>query len=255
MARGACELYRAHMKIAIIASVDQADTTVLRRILDGPAPLVPFTTLPLDDAGFAIAELATGGLMIVEAGGAIARRAADTFQLEECGPSANELLEAIREIEDRSGASLEVELTEHHFSEPFVIASGDPSRVRKAASLLGFSMRSDGRFFHLGRRRREGQAVKRLRQSEGWDAVIGIGQSELDVRFLAQCDVAILVAAENGPRSELPEARTAESWRTAASLALDLVRQLTRGNSARGRSRPDPSERAASVPAQELRRS
>ena len=218
------------MNVAIIASVDQADTTVLRRLLDAPAALVPFTTRTLDDAQLAIRELAPRGLMIVEAGGANARAADGVWQLEACGPSADELLDAIREIEDRSGACLEVELTEHQFSEPFVIASGDPVRVRKAASLLGLSMRGDGRFFHLAPRRQGAQAVQRLREQERWDAVIGIGQSELDILFLAHCDVAILVAAEEGLHNELPEAKSAASWRTGASLAVEVARQLTRGH-------------------------
>jgi hypothetical protein len=59
--------------------------------------------------------------------------------------TAEVLFDAIREIEDRSGASLNVECS--RFEAPFVIEAGSRAAVERAARGLGFSLAErDGSF-------------------------------------------------------------------------------------------------------------
>src|SRR5579872_6683070 len=115
--------------------------------------VVPVTLMTLDEIAPIASALGLRHAMVTEAGGAIARWAGDGWEIEACGAPAEALLDAIRHIEERSGANLLVysalphdqasrlsgrrgemlEASRHRrFSEPFIIESGDLEAVRRA---------------------------------------------------------------------------------------------------------------------------
>jgi hypothetical protein len=188
--------------------------------------------------------------MILEAGGAIARWKNGEWEVEACGPPAEILLDVVARIEDLSGSSLLVysalsesdaarfssrsgamlrASTRRHFSEPFIVESGDIRDIAAAAESLGFSIRRGRRFFHLCRHRDEGGAFTRLCDELRVDVAIGVGGSPLDAEFLARCDVKIVVPHRDGEAdaellARVPEARVAPApgpagWAAAVSEA------------------------------------
>ena len=120
----------------------------LTRLIAAGVPVVPVTTMTLEEIAPRATELGLRA-MLVEAGGAIARWRDDRWELEPCGLPADLLLDAIREIEDRSGASLFVDPTPRSYSVPFVIESGDAEEIARAAASLGLTIRRDERFLYL----------------------------------------------------------------------------------------------------------
>lgn len=64
--------------------------------------------------------------------------------------TAEVLFDAIREIEDRSGARLDVECS--RFEAPFVIEAGSRAAVERAARGLGFSLAERDGFLFLQKR-------------------------------------------------------------------------------------------------------
>ena len=219
---------------------------VINRLHAAGVPVVPMTVMTLDEIAPLAAELGFHHAMVIEAGGAIARRVDGAWQVEPCGPPAETLLDVIRDIEDRSGADLTIysalpedeaarvsgrtgemldRSTCRRFSEPFLIDRGDPTAVARAAGLLGFSVRRGRRFLHLCRECDEGEAFLRVREELGCESAIGIGGSPVDAEFLSRADLAIVVPSLSGvPDAELvarvPHARIAAApapigWATA----------------------------------------
>ncbi len=186
---------------------------MIQRLESAGVPLVLATAMTLDEITPLAAELGLRDPMIIEAGGAIARWSADSWQVEACGPTADVLLDAVGEIENRSGASLLVysALPESEaarlsgrfgerlrasmrrsFSEPFVIERGDLRSVRRAAAEIGFSICRVGHFLYL-RDRGAGEAFNRVRDELRCDTAIALRASELDADVLARADVPIVV--------------------------------------------------------------
>ncbi|HUP60309.1 MAG TPA: hypothetical protein VNA69_07805 [Thermoanaerobaculia bacterium] len=209
--------------------------TPLRRLQSAGVPVVPVTVMTLEEIEPIARELGFRDAMIIEAGGAIARWSGSRWDVEECGPAADTLLDVIREIEELSGAGLLVysalpaaeaallsgrsgeilrRSTRRCFSEPFVIESGDVEKVAQAAASLGFSIRRGRTFFHLRRACDEGKAFLCLREELRCEAAIALGGTPVDAEFLSRADIAIVVpSAEGTPDAELlanvPAARIA----------------------------------------------
>lgn len=229
---------------------------VVRRLLSANVPVIPVTVMTLEEIVPIAADLSLRHAMIFEAGGAIARRTGERWDVEPCGPPAETLLDVVLEIERQSGASLLIysampeseaarlsgrtgerlrASTQRCFSEPFVIESGDPESVKRTAAALGFSVRRGRRFLHLCRACDEGEAFTRVRDELECDLAIAAGSAPIDAELLARADFPIIVPGPDGtPDAELlaavPYARIApapgpagwsaaieEAWRTHTS--------------------------------------
>jgi mannosyl-3-phosphoglycerate phosphatase family protein len=235
-----------------------ARSTVARLHAAG-VPVVPVSVMTFDEIAPLAEDLGLGPSMIIEAGGAIARRIGDHWVVEPCGPPAEALLDVVREIEDRSGADLLVysalpeadaarysgragemlrASTRRHFSEPIIIESGKFGAVSEAAGELGFTIRRGRRFFHLCRECDEGEAFTRVRDELGCEVTIAVGGSPLDAEFLTRADVAIIVPGPDGIidpdlRKRVPEARMApgpapNGWAVAVEDALQSASVMKR---------------------------
>ncbi len=214
-----------------------ANRATLRRLRRSAIPVIPMSGRTLGEMAPIAADLELRHAMVIEAGGAIARWKRGGWEVEPCGPPADTFLQAITDIEDRSGASLLVcSATDKAaparpcFSEPFLIESGELESIRKAAAELGFSIRRGRRFFHLCRKCDEGTAFTRLRKELRCDIAIGIGGSAIDAEFLTRTEIAIVVPGADGrPDRELlakrPDAHVAPApgpagWAVAVEKAL-----------------------------------
>lgn len=212
-----------------------ASRATIGRLHAAGVPVIPVSVMTLDEVAPIAEDLGLQHAMIFEAGGAIARRTGDRWEVEPCGPPAETLLEVILDIERRSGANLLVysalpeneaahlsgrsggmlhASTHRSFSEPFVIETGDIARVRHAAAELGFSVRRGRRFLHLCRACDEGEAFTRLREELQCDLAIAVGGAAVDAEFLTRADLPIIIPGPNGkPDPELlaavPGARVA----------------------------------------------
>jgi mannosyl-3-phosphoglycerate phosphatase family protein len=224
---------------------------IVRRLHEESIPVIPVSVMTLQEIEPIASELGIRQVMILEAGGAIARWKNGHWELEACGPPAEMLLEAIARIEERSGANLLVysalsdsdaarfsgrsgamlqASTRRYFSEPFALESGDLGKVTAAAESLGFSIRRGRRFFHLCRACDEGGAFTRICDELRIDVAIGVGGSSVDAEFLARCDVAIIMPHDDGEpdgelAGQLPHARIAPAsgpagWAAAVDEAL-----------------------------------
>lgn len=231
-----------------------ANRAAIRELADADVPVVPVSVMTLDELEPIAADLGMRWPMIIEAGGAIARWSGQRWEVEPCGPPAETLLDVVREIEDRSGASLLIysALPEsdaarvsgrsgamlhasirRRFSEPFLIESGDFATVNRVADSMGFSVRRGRRFLHLCRECDEGEAFVRVREELRCDTAVGIGGSPVDAEFLGRADLAIVVPGPDGqPDAELlarvPHARIApapapDGW---AAAVADVRRTL-----------------------------
>ena len=83
-----------------------ASRAAVRGLLDAGVPVIPVSVMTLDELEPIAADLGLRHSMIIEAGGAIARWSGRQWEVEPCGPPADTLLDVVRDIEDRSGASL-----------------------------------------------------------------------------------------------------------------------------------------------------
>ncbi|HET7434202.1 MAG TPA: hypothetical protein VFN10_05755 [Thermoanaerobaculia bacterium] len=196
---------------------------LLRELRESHVAVIPVSVMTLAELEPVARKLGFRS-MIVEAGGAIARWNAIAWEVEPCGPTSDELLAVIGEIEERSGALLKVYSVmsdgdasllsgrsgamlggsrQRQYSEPFLIESGDPHRVSEAAATLGYSIARGGRFLHLARRDAE-SAFSRLRDEMPCDVAIGVGASPIDADFLSVADMPIIVPRPDGtPDPEL----------------------------------------------------
>jgi mannosyl-3-phosphoglycerate phosphatase family protein len=214
--------------------LDAARSTV-KRLQSAGIPIVPVTSMTLDEMAPIADELELRSPMIIESGGAIARWGPTGWEIEPCGPDADTLLEVIREIEDRSGADLTVysalapdeaarlsglsgerllRSTQRRFSEPFVVTRGDAAGVVQAATAIGFCIRRSRGFLHLCRQCDEGEAFTRLHRELRCDVAVALGDSPLDAEFLNRAEIAIIIPRADGTPdpellSEVPNARIA----------------------------------------------
>lgn len=155
---------RTAERTVVFTTVDGLRDSDSQQLIAAGVPVVVATAMTLEEISPLATELGLRHAMIVEAGGAIARWRGDRWELEPCGLPADALLDAIREIEDRSGASLFVDPTPRAFSVPFVIESGNANAVERAAASLGLTIRRDERFLYLVRACDEEEAMTRLRE-------------------------------------------------------------------------------------------
>lgn len=225
---------------------------VVHRLHGAGIPVIPVTVMTLEEIAPIASELGMRRAMIVEAGGAIARWRDGGWEVEPCGPPAETLLDVVREIEDRSGANLlvysalpEAEAarlsgrsgemlhasTHRHFSEPFVLESGEIAAVTKAAASIGFSVRTGRRFFHLCRECDEGEAFTRVREELRCEVAVAVGGALIDAEFLSRAELPIIVPRSGGkPDPELaakvPHARIAPAPGPAGwAAAVEEARQ------------------------------
>ena len=172
-----------------------AARATLVRLRDLGIPVIPVSAMTLEELTPIAADLGFDRAMIIEGGAAIARRNRDTWDVEACGAPAETLLDVVRDVEDRTGASLFVYPTGEI---PFTIESGDLEAVCGAAAEAGFEVRRGRRFLHLCRECDEGQAFLRLREELRSDVAIAVGGSLADAAFLSRADVAIVVPGADG---------------------------------------------------------
>jgi mannosyl-3-phosphoglycerate phosphatase family protein len=224
----------------------------IRRLLSAGIPVVPMSVMTLDEIAPIATDLGLRTMMVIEAGGAIARWKGGAWEVEPCGPPAETFLNVVSDIEDRSGANLLVysamdpaaaatvsgrsgemlqASTRRAFSEPFVIESGDLASVQRAAAEIGFSVRRGRRFLHLCRECDEGEAFSRLRDELRCDVAVAVGGSLLDAEFLVRAEVAIVIPAADGSvdhelMAKVPTARIAPAPAPAgwAAAVEDAVR-------------------------------
>ena len=219
-----------------------AAAEAVRQLVDADVAVVPVSAMTLSEIEPIARELGLRGTMILEGGGAIARFAEHGWEVECCGPPRDLLLDAVRAIEDRSGASLLVVSASVNAAaddasavvcagEPFVLESGDLEAVRASAAELGFTVRQGRRFLHLCRACDEGNAVARVREELHCDVAVAVGNTASDGEFLARADIAIVIPGPDGePDRDLlarvPNARVASApaphgW----TSAIEEVRQ------------------------------
>jgi mannosyl-3-phosphoglycerate phosphatase len=251
----------ASSRLAVFTSVDGtlldaltfqpgACRAAVRRLLAADVPVIPMSVMTLEEVAPIATDLGLHHAIVVEAGGAIARWRGSSWEVESCGPSAETMLDVVRDIEERSGANLLVysalpasdasrlsgrtgpmlEASTHRcFSEPFVIESGDFEQVRRAAAAIGFAVRRGTRFLHLCRECDKGEAFSRLREELGCETTIAVGGSGVDAEFLRRADIPIIVPRRDGkPDPELmagvPHARIAPAPGPAGwAAAVDAV--------------------------------
>lgn len=231
----------AHRRsIAIFTAVDGtlAGSRTLRRIIreiqQAGTSVVPVTAMTLEETKPVLRQLGIGGPAIIEAGGGIARPLKSRWSIEPCGLSAEAWLDVVRDIEERSGASLLVysalpepealrlsglegpmlqRSMQRRFSEPFVIEQGDLESIRKAAASIGFHVRQGRRLFYLSRLSDEGKALARVRAELQCEIAVALGTSPLDAEFMRHAEIPIIVPGADGPDpelvAELPGARIA----------------------------------------------
>lgn len=262
-------LYSAGRRVAVFTAVDGAlldprtfeagpNARTIRELSGAGILVVPVTVMTLAEIEPIANELGLADVMIIEAGGGIARRVAGAWAVEACGPDAGTLLDVIGQIEERSGANLlvysvlpEKDATRisgrtgdmlrgsvsRCFSEPFVIESGSVDDVSRAAASLGFSVRRGRRFFHLSRACDEGEAFSRVRRELACEVAIAIGSSPVDAGFLRRAEIPIVIPGANGPDRELlhdvPNARVASApapagWSAGIEAAMAEVARLRR---------------------------
>jgi mannosyl-3-phosphoglycerate phosphatase family protein len=233
----------------------------IRRLLQAGVPVIPVSVMTLDELAPLATDLGLRDAMIVEAGGAIARWKGAAWEIEPCGPPAETLLDVVRDIEDRSGASLLVysalpeseaahisgrsgamlEASFHRcFSEPFVLESGDLGAVERAAASLGFSVRRGRRFLHLCRECDEGETFTRLRGELRCEITVALGGAVVDADFLSRADLPIIIPGPDGrPDAELlariPHTRIAPSpapggWAAAVEEVWRMLETPKRGS-------------------------
>ena len=219
--------------IVVFTSIEGAsfEERALSRLDRDGVRLVPVTVMTLNEIEAVVNALPTVEIMIIEAGGAIARRRGGHWSVEACGPDAEALLGVIAEIEERSGASLLVHSvlpgsTRRHFSEPFAIETGDLGEVVHAAESIGYSVRRGPRFLHLSRKSDEGMAFERVKRELACDVTIGVGSSPADAEFLRRADVPIILAGPDGADLDLlhqvPNASiVSDGWSDGVRRALD----------------------------------
>lgn len=225
----------------------------IRHLLGAGVPVIPVDAMTLDEMAPLALDLGLESAMVVEAGGAIARPVPGGWRIERTGLSADEHLDLISAIEDRTGASLLVysalppetasrisgrqgerlrASTNRHFSEPFIIESGNLHSITRAASELECSICPNGSMFYLRRSGDEMSAIQRLRAELGIEVMIGIGSSLLDEDLLAWAEVPIIVPRRGGVDRELldrvPRARIAPApgpsgWTAAIEQAFELI--------------------------------
>jgi mannosyl-3-phosphoglycerate phosphatase family protein len=233
-------------RLAVFTSVDSTlldaqtfdagpNRAAVRRLLAANVPVIPVSVMTFDELLPIAGDLGMRHAMVVEAGGAIARWSGKAWEVEPCGPPAETLLDVVRDIEDRSGASLLVysampereaarlsgrtgemlhASTHRRFSEPFVIETGDSEAVRNAAAAIGFSVRKGRRFLHLCRACDQGEAFTRLRDELQCELTIALGSAVVDAEFLSQADIPIILPGPDGTpdaelRATVPHARIA----------------------------------------------
>jgi mannosyl-3-phosphoglycerate phosphatase len=216
-----------------------AKSTIARLRAEG-IPVIPLSVMTLGELEPIAAELGLQQAMVIEAGGAIARWNGERWEIEPCGPPAETMLDVMRDLEDRSGASLIVHSAQpeqllrvsarRSFTEPFLIERGELASIEKAAGELGFSVRRGRRFYHLCRECDRGEAFARLREELGCEVTIGVGGSMVDAEFLTLADAAIIVPGPDGVAdaelvARLPNARIApapapDGWTAAIAEAL-----------------------------------
>jgi mannosyl-3-phosphoglycerate phosphatase len=252
-------------RVAVFTSLDgtlldpetfnaSASRTAVRRLLAAHIPVIPVSVMTLDEVAPLATDLGLRHAMIVEAGGAIVRWTGAAWEVEPCGPPAEQLLDVVLDIEQRSGANLLIysalpdreasqlsgrsgemlhASTHRCYSEPFIIESGELDAVKRAAAAIGFSVRRGRRFLHLCRAFDQGEAFLRLRNELQCDVAIALGGTVVDAEFLMRADVPIIVPGPNGePDPELlasvPHARIAPApgpagWAAAVMEAWEGV--------------------------------
>jgi mannosyl-3-phosphoglycerate phosphatase len=224
--------------------------TTLARLADAGAPVIPVTSRTLEEVEPLANELGFQHALIVEAGSAIARMTPIGWELETCGPDADQMLDVVRKIELATGAHLNLysvmkrdeaaQLSglsvdavppsqRRMCDEPFVISKGKLRDVINAASSLGFSVRHDGRLFHLCGATSIASAISRVRQELRCATMVAVGSAPIDSEFLALSDIAVIVPRADGlPDAELlsrvPHARVAPQPGPAGwAAAIDAI--------------------------------
>jgi hypothetical protein len=212
------------MKFAVFTSVDGAlldpetfdpgpNLAMVRHLHAGGVPVIPMTAMTLEEVAPIARDFGMEQAMVIEAGAAVALWLNGAWQVEPCGPSADTVLDVIREIEDQSGADLDVQLADG-VSEPFLIERGDLAEVTRAARSIGFSVRRGRRFLHLCRECDLGEAFARVRNELRSEVAIAIGNSAVHADFMSRADIPIIIPDRDGePDPELlarvPGARVA----------------------------------------------
>ncbi|MBV9496929.1 MAG: hypothetical protein JOZ54_21995 [Acidobacteria bacterium] len=255
---------RSRHRVAVFTAIDGVllesrslaageNRAAIERLLAADVSVIPMSVMTLEELVPIAEELGLRQAMVIEAGAAIARWKETGWEVEPCGPPAETFLDVIREIEDRSGASLLIysarEASEaakisgrcgamlhasmHRcYTEPFLVEEGDPEAVWQAAEAMGFSIRRGQRFLHLCRQCDEGEAFVRLRNELQCDLAIGVGGSLVDAEFLTRSDIAIVIPGPEGVDPELlarvPDARIAplpapDGWALVAEETVRLA--------------------------------
>lgn len=229
-----------------------AAVPVIEQLRRAGVPVIPVTSRTLEEVEPLATELGLDQYLVVEAGAAIARHGAAGWDLEVVGPDADAMLGVISAIENDCDAHLslysvmkreeaarhsglavtKVAASQRRFcDEPFVVTKGKLEDIIAAAKASGYTVRHDGRMFHLCGASNNGAAVKRVSKELGCTFTVGIGDAEIDLDFLLQCDVRIVVPQAGGKvdqklLAELPNARVAPApaphgWATAIASILE----------------------------------
>lgn len=190
---------------------------VIRRMHDAGVSVVGFSSGTLAEVAPVATALGLRAPVIVEAFGAITHPTPDGWSLEPCGPPSDDLLDLLRDIEDRSGASLlvysalrdeeaarltglssdEVRATmAREFSEPFIIEQGALDDVLRAAAEVGLSICSDGTLFYPVSN--PSTSLLRALFETRCQVTIGFGTSPIDEEFLSLTDIRVIVPAADG---------------------------------------------------------
>lgn len=227
---------------------------VVRELHAAGVPIVPVTVMTLDEVEPLARDLGFVHPMIIEAGSAVARLDGGEWVVEPFGPPADAVLEAVRAIEEISGAQLAVYSVQPEqiaslvsgrtgemlrasvnrvYSEPFLIESGSMAAVEKAARTLGFVLRKGGRFLYLCREDAEIEAFRAVREELQCELVIGVGGATIDAAFLERSDVPIIIPRSDGradaelmrlvPRAIVASAAGCAGWATCVSEAWHTV--------------------------------
>lgn len=227
----------------------------VKRLLASRVAVIPVTVMTLDEAAIIAAQLQLRDAMIIEAGGAIAWWSRRGWRVEQIGPSAETLLEAIRDIEDRSGASLAVysalresdaallsgrsgamlmASTRRQFSEPFLVERGSLDAVRRAATAIGFDVRRGRRFLYLCRAGDLAAGFHRVHEGLRLGGAIAIGSSMADLEFMRAADIATILPSsdrevDESLRRQLLAAQVFSEpgpagWCAAVASSMDLLR-------------------------------
>ncbi len=234
----------------------------IREIQQAGASVVPVTAMTLEEIKPVLRHLGIDGPAIIEAGGGIARPLKSRWSIEPCGLSAEAWLDVVRDIEERSGASLlvysalpepealrlsglEGPMLQHsmhrRFSEPFVIELGDLESIRRAAASIGFHVRQGRRLLYFSRQCDEGKALARVRAELQCEIAVAVGASPLDAEFMRHAEIPIIVPGVRGTDPELlaevPGARIAPApgaagWVAAVSEVWTML-ATARSSSAR----------------------